>query len=267
MHPTAGRYVMNARVEDMHREAADDRLARAARRARTRTTARCGYPAVWSPLWLACVHGPALTGSGQHPHNRSRRPARRASRTRLVRAGHDPQPDTGTLRARESTACGGHGRDLDRHSRGRSGPRGRPAYSPATARRRGDAASYLAHTGDRGEAIVDHLATLIRNRLHGPAPSQQPAQVLHAARAGGRADADLDLSQDGVLPRGEPHVARQRQFAARPAGPAAAGPGTRSTGASSTGSSGGSLRRSGPSTTPRSRAARPPSTTPITSRS
>ena len=34
MHPTAGRYVMNARVEDMHREAADDRLARAARRAR-----------------------------------------------------------------------------------------------------------------------------------------------------------------------------------------------------------------------------------------
>jgi hypothetical protein len=44
--------------------------------------------------------------------------------------------------------------------------------------------------------------------------------VLHAARARGRAGADLDLAQDGVLPRGETHVARQRQFAARPAGPA-----------------------------------------------
>jgi hypothetical protein len=31
MHPTAGRYVMNARVEDMHRETADDRLARGGR--------------------------------------------------------------------------------------------------------------------------------------------------------------------------------------------------------------------------------------------
>jgi hypothetical protein len=49
------------------------------------------------------------------------------------------------------------------------------------------------------------------NRLHGPAPSQQPGQVLHAARARGRADADLDLSQDGVLPCGEPHVAGQQQ--------------------------------------------------------
>jgi hypothetical protein len=53
-----------------------------------------------------------------------RRPARRASRTRLPTAGRDPQPDTGTLRAREWTACGGHGRDLDRHSAGRSGPAG-----------------------------------------------------------------------------------------------------------------------------------------------
>ena len=45
--------------------------------------------------------------------------------------------------------------------------------------------------------------------------------MLHAARTRCRADADLDLSQDGVLPGGEPHVAGQRQFAARPAGPAA----------------------------------------------
>ena len=45
--------------------------------------------------------------------------------------------------------------------------------------------------------------------------------MLHAARAGKRADADLDLPEDCVLPRGEPHVARQRQLAARPAGPAA----------------------------------------------
>jgi hypothetical protein len=58
------------------------------------------------------------------------------------------------------------------------------------------------------------------NRLHDAAPSQQPGQVLHAVRAWGRADTDLDLSQDGVLPCGEPHVASQRQFAARPAGPA-----------------------------------------------
>ena len=76
--------------------------------------------------WLACVHGPAYTGSGQHPHNRRRRPARRASRTGLARAGHDPQPDTGILRAREWAACGGHGRDLDRHSGGRSGPAAAP---------------------------------------------------------------------------------------------------------------------------------------------
>ena len=47
----------------------------------------------------------------------------------------------------------------------------------------------------------------------------------------------------------------------------AARPGMRSTGASSASSSGGSPRRSGFSTTPRSRSARPPSITPITSRS
>ena len=58
------------------------------------------------------------------------------------------------------------------------------------------------------------------NRLHGPAPSQQPGQLLHAARARGRTETHLGLPQYGVLPRGEPHVARQRQFAARPAGTA-----------------------------------------------
>jgi hypothetical protein len=40
--------------------------------------------------------------------------------------------------------------------------------------------------------------------------------VLHAARARGCPETGLGLPQDGVLPRGEPHVARQRQFAAAP---------------------------------------------------
>ena len=60
-----------------------------------------------------------------------------------------------------------------------------------------------------------------QDHLHGLAPPQQPRQVLQAARARGRAGTDLDLPQDGVLPSGEPHVARQRQFAAGAAGPAA----------------------------------------------
>jgi pimeloyl-ACP methyl ester carboxylesterase len=47
----------------------------------------------------------------------------------------------------------------------------------------------------------------------------------------------------------------------------AAGPATTNTGASSTSSSGSSPRRGGPSTTLRTRVPRPPSTTPITSRS
>ena len=44
--------------------------------------------------------------------------------------------------------------------------------------------------------------------------------MLHAARAWGRADADLDLPQDGVLPRGTPEsslVPQQLAVAARAA--------------------------------------------------
>jgi len=53
-----------------------------------------------------------------------------------------------------------------------------------------------------------------------PRPSSR-ARCCTPPAPGKRADADLDLAQDGVLPRGEPHVTGQRQLAARPAGPAA----------------------------------------------
>src|SRR6185295_7312662 len=43
--------------------------------------------------------------------------------------------------------------------------------------------------------------------FHGAAAPEQAGQVLDAAGAGGRADAGLELSQDGVLPGSEPHVA------------------------------------------------------------
>ena len=52
MHPTTGRHVMNARVEDMHREAADGRLAKAARRARR---ARADHGTIWLPGRLVTV--------------------------------------------------------------------------------------------------------------------------------------------------------------------------------------------------------------------
>jgi hypothetical protein len=52
MHPTTGRHVMNARVEDMHREAADGRLAKAARRARR---ARADHGTMWLPGRLVTV--------------------------------------------------------------------------------------------------------------------------------------------------------------------------------------------------------------------
>src|SRR3984957_2175103 len=70
---------------------------------------------------------------------------------------------------------------------------------------RGDAAGGAGAErvpGGVGEGAVDPAVPFGRlgvevvraeDRFHGPAPSQQPGQVLHAARAGGRADAGLDL--------------------------------------------------------------------------
>lgn len=55
MHPTAGRHVMNARVEDMHREAADDRLVKAARRARRARRAHADHGTMWLPGRLVTV--------------------------------------------------------------------------------------------------------------------------------------------------------------------------------------------------------------------
>jgi hypothetical protein len=52
------------------------------------------------------------------------------------------------------------------------------------------------------------------NYLHGPAPPEQPCQVWHTTGARGRTETDLELPQYGVFPRGEAHVARQRQFTA-----------------------------------------------------
>jgi hypothetical protein len=63
MHPTTGRHVMNARVEDMHREAADDRLARAARRARR---AHADHGTMWLPGPLATVVARIRAWSGAH---------------------------------------------------------------------------------------------------------------------------------------------------------------------------------------------------------
>jgi hypothetical protein len=63
MHPTAGRHVMNARVEDMHREAADDGLARAARRARR---AHADHGTMWLPGRLAAVFARMRAWSGVH---------------------------------------------------------------------------------------------------------------------------------------------------------------------------------------------------------
>jgi len=63
MHPTAGRQVMNARVEDMHREAADDGLARAARRARR---AHADHGAMWLPRRLATFLARMRAWSGVH---------------------------------------------------------------------------------------------------------------------------------------------------------------------------------------------------------
>lgn len=63
MHPTAGRHVMNARVEDMHREAADDGLARAARRARR---AHADHGTMWLPGRLATVLARMRAWSGVH---------------------------------------------------------------------------------------------------------------------------------------------------------------------------------------------------------
>ena len=65
MHPTAGRHVMNARVEDMHREAADDGLARAARRAR-RAHADHGTMWLWPSGRLATVVARMRAWSGVH---------------------------------------------------------------------------------------------------------------------------------------------------------------------------------------------------------
>ena len=63
MHPTAGRDMMNARVEDMHREVAVDRLARAARRARR---ARADHRTMWLPGRLAAVVARMRAWSGAH---------------------------------------------------------------------------------------------------------------------------------------------------------------------------------------------------------
>lgn len=63
MHPTAGRYVMNARVEDMHRETADYRLARAARHARR---AHADHGTMWIPGRLAAVAARVRAWSGAH---------------------------------------------------------------------------------------------------------------------------------------------------------------------------------------------------------
>ena len=63
MHPTTGRHVMNARVEDMHREAADDQLARAARRVRR---AHADHGTMWLPGPLATVVARMRAWSGAH---------------------------------------------------------------------------------------------------------------------------------------------------------------------------------------------------------
>jgi hypothetical protein len=65
MHPTAGRYVMNARVEDIHRTADDDRLARAARRARR---AHADHGTMWIPGRLAAILARAHAWSSAHRH-------------------------------------------------------------------------------------------------------------------------------------------------------------------------------------------------------
>ena len=52
-----------------------------------------------------------------------------------------------------------------------------------------------------------------------PRPAAGPGAARRRRQGG--ADAGLKLLQDGVLPGGEPHVAGQRQLAARAAGPAA----------------------------------------------
>ena len=57
--------------------------------------------------------------------------------------------------------------------------------------------------------------------LHGPAPTEQPRQMLYTTRARWRTESDLRLAQHGILAGGESHVACQRQFAARAAGPPA----------------------------------------------
>jgi hypothetical protein len=63
MHPTTGRYVMNARVEDKHRKASDDRLARAARHARR---AHANHGTMWIPGRLATIVARMRAWSGAH---------------------------------------------------------------------------------------------------------------------------------------------------------------------------------------------------------
>lgn len=70
MHPTARRYLMNARVEDLHRKAEHDRLAKAASHARR---ARADHGKQWTAGHLATVlarRALALLGARGHAGRR-----------------------------------------------------------------------------------------------------------------------------------------------------------------------------------------------------
>jgi len=68
--------------------------------------------------------------------------------------------------------------------------------------------------------VSDTKPTVARPHVARGQVRDRGAPAVHVTRGQQRAGADLDLPQDRVSPRGEPHVARQRQFAVRPAGPA-----------------------------------------------